>query len=66
MKDKQNESGALFFSIGWMSSAYFLSDNTNEKQTIAQLFKNIKQSYGIESNSLDLVIKDYHHGADPI
>jgi hypothetical protein len=66
MKDKQNESGALFFSIGWMSSAYFLSDNTNEKQTIAQLFKNIKQSYGIESNSLDLVIKDYHHGPDKI
>jgi uncharacterized tellurite resistance protein B-like protein len=66
MKDKQNESGALFFSIGWMSSAYFLSDNTNEKQTIAQLFEIIKQDYGIESNSLDLVIEDYHHGPDPI
>jgi hypothetical protein len=66
MKDKQDESGALFFSIGWMSSAYFLSDNTNEKQTIAQLFKNIKQDYGIESNSLDLVIEDYYHGAEQI
>ena len=66
MKDKQNESGALFFSIGWMSSAYFLSDNTNEKQTIAELFKNIKQSYGIESDSLNQVIKDYHHGPDKI
>jgi hypothetical protein len=66
MKDEQNKSGALFFSIGWMSSAYFLSDNMNEKQTIAQLFKNIKQSYGIESDSLNQVIKDYYHGADPI
>ena len=66
MKDKQDESGALFFSIGWMSSAYFLSDNTNEKQTIAELFKNIKQDYGIESNSLNLVIEDYHHGAEQI
>jgi hypothetical protein len=66
MKDKQNESGALFFSIGWMSSAYFLSDNTNEKQTIAELFKNIKQSYGIESDSLNLVIEDHYHGAEQI
>ena len=66
MKDKQNESGALFFSIGWMSSAYFLSDNMNEKQTIAQLFKNIKQDYGIESNSLDLVIEVHYHGAEQI
>jgi hypothetical protein len=65
MKEK-DESGALFFSIGWMSSAYFLSDNTNEKQTIAQLFEIIKQDYGIESNSLNLVIEDYHHGADKI
>jgi hypothetical protein len=62
MKDKQDESGALFFSIGWMSSAYFLSDNMNEKQNIAELFKNIKQSYGIESNSLNLVIEVHHHG----
>jgi len=63
MKEK-DESGALFFSIGWMASAYFLSDNTNEKQTIAQLFKNIKQSYGIESGSLNEVIEDYQNGKE--
>jgi hypothetical protein len=64
MKDKQDERGALFFSIGWMSSAYFLSNNMIEKQNIAHLFKNIKQDYGIESNSLDLVIEDHYHGEE--
>jgi hypothetical protein len=64
MKDKQDESGALFFSIGYMSGVYFNSDNMIEKRNIARLFKNIKRDCRIESNSLDLVIEDHYHGEE--
>ena len=65
MKEK-NERGALYYNIGWMWSRYFLSDNMDEKQNIAQLFEIIKQGCGIKSDSLNQVIKDYHHGPDKI
>jgi hypothetical protein len=56
-----NESGALNYTIGWISSRYFSSDSKEEKHYIAQLLKNIKADYGITSSfSLNLVIQDYH------
>jgi hypothetical protein len=65
MKEK-DERGALYYTIGWMSGMYLSSRDPREKGLIASLFKNIKQSYGIESNSLDLVIEDHYHGAEQI
>ena len=55
------EIGALYYTIGWISSRYFNSDNLEEKYYIAQLLKNIKADYNItESHSLNLVIQDYY------
>jgi hypothetical protein len=56
-----DESGAFSYTIGWISSRYFNSDNLEEKYYIAQLLKNIKADYNItESHSLNLVIQDYY------
>jgi hypothetical protein len=66
MKEK-DERGALYYTIGWMWYRYFHSNNMDEKQNIAQLFKNIKQGFGItESDSLNQVIEDHYHGAEQI
>jgi hypothetical protein len=64
---EKDESGALYYTIGWMSSRYFLSNDMEEKRYIVKLFKGIKQGYGItDINSLDSVIKDYQNGSDQI
>lgn len=64
---KKDEIGALYYTIGWIHSRYFLSDNINEKHYIAHLFINMREGYGItESISLNQVIEDYKNGKEQI
>ena len=64
---KKDESGALYYIIGWMSCRYFLSNDMDEKHFTVKLFKGIKQGYGITNNtSLNSVIKDYQNGSKQI
>lgn len=58
---KKDESGALYYTIGWMSSMYLSSNDPREKRFIAKLLKSIKEEFGItDVNSLNLVILDYY------
>ena len=66
MKEK-DERGALYYTIGWMSSMYLSSNDPREKRFIASLFKSLKEDFNIsDGNSLNQIIKDYHHGAEQI
>jgi hypothetical protein len=58
---KKDESGALYYTIGWMSSMYLSSNDPREKRFIAKLLKSIREEFGItDVNSLNLVIEDYY------
>jgi hypothetical protein len=64
---QKDESGALYYTIGWMSSMYLSSNEPREKSFIAKLLKSIKEEFGItDINSLNLVIEDYYHGSEQI
>jgi hypothetical protein len=64
---EKDESGALYYTIGWMSSMYLSSNDPREKRFIAKLLKSIKEDFGItDINSLNSVIEDYYHGSDQI
>jgi hypothetical protein len=64
---EKDESGALYYTIGWMSSMYLSSNDPREKRFIAKLLKSIKEEFGItDVNSLNLVIEDYYHGSKQI
>ena len=54
-------SGALYYTIGWISSMYFSSNDQREKRFIANLLKSIKEEFGItDTDSLNSVIEDYY------
>ena len=67
MTDKlKQESGAFYYTLGWMSATYFSSTNKEEKQGIASMFRDLKHYYTIEtSESLNNVIKA-HYGSEQI
>ncbi len=60
---KKDEIGALYYTLGWMSSMYLSSNDPREKRFIVSVFKSVKEDYGItDSNSLNEVIEDYQNG----
>ena len=62
---EKNERGALYYTLGWMSSMYLSSNDPREKRFIFAVLKSVKEDFGITNVwLLNQVIEDYQNGKE--
>jgi hypothetical protein len=61
-----NEKGALYFTLGYLTSMYKALKNDDQRNEIANLLNQVKLQYGIENESVNNILKKHYNESNNI
>lgn len=58
--ERDKESKAIYYVIGWLGATYASSESSPEKSNIAMMFRDIKKYFEIDSSTLNSIIEKHY------